>query len=67
MEPKSEKILIYAPQPNATPDEIMQVLKLVMFQSYPTMYKTQERLESLYNHLPEGARRHFKLQEKATL
>lgn len=64
METKPDKILIYSPQPNATPDEIMQVLKLVMFQFYPITSKTPERMEALYNHLPDEAKRHFLLQEQ---
>ena len=58
-----DNILIYSPQPNATPDEIMHVLKMVFFQSYPPLYKTQERLEYMYNNLPEGAKRHFKWEQ----
>ena len=57
------KVLIFAPQPNSTADEVMQVLKLVMFQSYPIEHRTIEQLEALYNKLPGEAQRHFRWKE----
>lgn len=55
------KRLIFSPQPNATPDEIMEVLKLFAFMSYPVEIKTEANMILLYNQLSEGAKRHFKV------
>jgi hypothetical protein len=57
-----EQLLIFAPQPNATSDEVMQILKLVLFQLYPEELRTQEQLTKLYNELPESAKRHFQIR-----
>ena len=56
------RILIFDPQPNATPDQVMDVLKLFVFQSYPPELRTKEKLFEAYKALPRDAQRHFKLE-----
>jgi hypothetical protein len=57
------KELIYAPQPNATPDEIMQVLKLFAYTTYPPEHKSSETLFKIYDSMSIGAQRHFRIKE----
>lgn len=56
------RILIFEPQPNASPDEVMQVLRMFVFQSYPPELRTKEKMLSLFDQLPPDAKRHFKVQ-----
>jgi len=56
--------LIYSPQPNATPDEIMQVLKVFTVATLPGNIKTEKTLLGVYNSLPRSAKRHFKVNEE---
>lgn len=58
-----KKDLIYAPQPNATPDEIMQALKLFAYTTYPPSRKSHEGMMKVYESLPSEAKRHFKVKE----
>lgn len=51
--------LIFSPQDNATPDEIMQVLKVFTVPSMPNA--NNELLLGVYETLPPEAKRHFKL------
>jgi hypothetical protein len=55
------KNLIFSPQPNATPDEIMQVLKVIIIPLSP--YTTEDVLMEAYEALPPEAKRHFKIEE----
>jgi hypothetical protein len=59
---KITQILIFSPKPNATPDEIMEILKFLFFQTYPPELRTRENMLGVYNQLSEGAKRHFKVQ-----
>jgi hypothetical protein len=58
------KELIYCPQPNATPDEVLQVLKVFTYSTLPEHMRTDEVLQSIYKSLPENAQRHFKVKEE---
>lgn len=58
------KSLIYSPQPNATPDEVMEVLKVFTYTTLPPNLRTMNGLEKVYNMLPDNAKRHFKLKEE---
>lgn len=58
---KDKRILIYEPQPNATPDEAMQVLSMFVFQTYPPELRTRENMMALFDQLPPSAKRHFKI------
>ncbi len=58
------QVLIFSPQPNATADEVMEVLKLVMFQTYPAELRTEENLTTLFNKLPANVQRHFQVKDK---
>ena len=64
MNKKVNQVLIYSPQPNPTVEEITEILKLLMYQSYPPELRTDENLTILFNKLPEGAKRHFQLKDK---
>lgn len=57
------KALVFSPQPNATIDDVMQVLKLVFFQTYPPEIRTSENMMVLYGKLPASAKRHFQLKD----
>jgi len=57
------KDLIYAPQPNATADEVMQVLKLFAYTTYLPTRKSHEGMMKVYETLPPEAKRHFKVKE----
>ena len=61
---KSDRILIFDPKPGATPDEVMDVLKLFTFQTYPTELKTRENMLSLFDSLPIRAKRHFQIKHR---
>lgn len=63
MQKRVEQELIFTPKPGATPDEVMQVLRLVMFQNYPEELRTRENLTTLFNKLPEQAQRHFEVKD----
>jgi hypothetical protein len=64
MTKRPNQVLVFSPQPNATADEVMEVLKLVMFQSYPAELRTEENLTALYNKLPTNVQRHFQVKDK---
>ena len=53
---------IYTPQPDATPDEVLQVLKMFTVMSLPPALQ-EDMYQSVYEKLPENAKRHFKVQE----
>jgi hypothetical protein len=55
------KKLIYSPQPKATADEVMQVLKV--FTVFTLPYTTNEILFGIYDELPAEAKRHFLIVE----
>jgi len=57
------KHLIYAPQTNATPDEVLQVLKVFSVQTLPKNLRNGESLMKVYETLPQEAKRHFKIEE----
>jgi hypothetical protein len=59
---KTDRILIFDPKPGATPDEVMEVLKLFTFQTYPAELKTRENMLILFDSLPSGAKRHFQVK-----
>jgi hypothetical protein len=61
MKIKSE--LVYSPQPNATPDEVMQVLRLFAYTTYPPDRKSKAGMFDIYASLPDNAKRHFKVIE----
>lgn len=56
----SEKI-IYSPQPNATPDEVMEVLKVFTIVTLPEPLKSHDLLMKTYKSLSSNAQRHFKI------
>ena len=58
---KSNRILTFSPKPGATADEVMEVLKLFVFQTYPPEMRTKENMLALFDKLPEGAKRHFQV------
>ncbi len=55
------KKLIYSPQPKATADEVMQVLKV--FTVVTTPRANTDILIAVYEELPPKAKRHFKIIE----
>ena len=57
------KTLIYAPQTNATADEVLQVLKVFTVTTLPQGMGTHELLMGVYETLPPEAKRHFKVKE----
>lgn len=57
------KMIIFSPKPGATADEVMQILKLLMLQTYPPALRTQDNLFALYSKLPDSAKRHFKIKD----
>lgn len=62
MKPKDRRILIFKPVPGATPDEVMQVLRMFVFQSYPPELRTRENMLFLFDQLPDSAKRHFQVE-----
>ena len=60
---KSNRILTFAPKPGATADEVMEVLKLFVFQTYPPEMRTKENMLALFDKLPDGAKRHFQIND----
>ena len=64
MKKTPDQVLVFSPQPNATPDEVMQVMKLLMFQTYLAELKTEDNLTALYNKLPDNVQRHFQVKNK---
>jgi hypothetical protein len=61
---KSDRILIFDPKSGATPDEVMDVLKLFTFQSYPTELKTRDNMLTLFDSLSPRAKRHFQVKHR---
>ena len=61
---KSNRILIFDPQPGATSDEVMDVLKLFTFQTYPIELKTHENMLTLFDTLSPRAKRHFQVKHR---
>lgn len=59
-----DKVLVFDPKPGATPDEVMEILKLFTFQTYPQELKTKENMMALFNQLPESAKRHFNVIDR---
>ena len=68
------KHLIYSPQSNATPDEVLQVLKVFTVCTLPPSYSWMDKNENrecrrgdlmfqVYDTLPPEAKRHFKVKE----
>ena len=62
---QDNRILIFSPQPNATADEVMQVLAMFAFQTYPPELKTKENMLAIFDKLPQSAKRHFKVETLA--
>jgi hypothetical protein len=60
------KHLIYEPQANATPDEVLQVLKVFTVPTIDKCYlsKHPNMLLDTYETLPLEAKRHFKVIEE---
>ncbi len=58
-----KKHFVYDPQPNATPDEVLQTLKMFTVMSMPHTFQA-EMYEIVYDKLPENAKRHFKIKEE---
>lgn len=57
------KHYIYAPQLDATPDEVLQVLKMFTVMSLPP--ELQESMyQTVYETLPANAKRHFKITQE---
>ena len=61
---KSNRILIFDPKSGATPDEVMDVLKLFTFQTYPVELKTRENMLTLFDTLSPRAKRHFQIKQR---
>ena len=61
---KTDRILIFDPKPGGSPDEVMDVLKLFTFQTYPVELKTKENMLSLFDQLSDGAKRHFQIKRR---
>lgn len=59
-----DRILIFDPKTGATPDEVMDVLKLFTFQTYPNELKTRENMLTLFDSLSPGAKRHFQIKHR---
>jgi hypothetical protein len=55
--------LVFNPQPNATPDEIMQVLKVFTLHTAPPELRTTENLFKIFDSIPTAAQRHFTVKE----
>jgi hypothetical protein len=53
------KQLIYSPQPKATVDEVMQVLKIFTVTTMP--FADNNTVIGVYDELPAEAKRHFKI------
>lgn len=62
MKPKTDRILIFEPKPKATADEVMEVLRLFVFQTYPPELRTRENMLGLFDKLSPGAKRHFQVK-----
>ena len=60
------RILIFEPKPGATPDEVMQVLRMFVFSTYPPELRTRANMLALFDTLPEYAKRHFQIQYPKT-
>jgi hypothetical protein len=60
-----KKQLIYSPQPDATPDEVLQVLKVFTLGTLPDYLRTEDMMFGVYNSLPDNAKRHFKIKEES--
>jgi hypothetical protein len=60
------RILIFDPKPNATADEVMEIMKLSMFQTYPPELRTRENMLDIFDNLSDKAKRHFKAHNLET-
>jgi hypothetical protein len=58
--------LVYEPQPNPTPEEVMEVLKVFTVATMPPEYRTHDFMMGIYKSLPLNAQRHFKIVEKTS-
>jgi hypothetical protein len=61
--------LIYSPQPNATPDEVMQVMKVIvagLTSPSPWITEVHNLAVEEWAKLPKEAQRHFKIVERPT-
>ena len=56
---QNNKSLVFSPQLGATPDEIMEILNFLFFQTYPPELKTRENLMPLYDNLSPTAKKTF--------
>jgi hypothetical protein len=59
-----DRVLIFDPKPGATPDDVMQILKLFTFQTYPQELRTKENLMALFDQLPDTAKKHFEVKTR---
>lgn len=62
MKKKVNQILIYSPKPDVTAQELSEILRLTMFNTYPPELRTSENLTAIFNQLPENAQRHFQIK-----
>lgn len=60
------RILIYDPQSGASPDVVMEVLRLFAFQTYPPELRTRENMLKLFDSLSPDVQRHFKVEYPKT-
>ena len=58
----NDRILIFDPKSKATTDEVMQVLRMFVFQTYPPELRTKENMLALFDQLPSKAKRHFRVE-----
>jgi len=56
------RIIIFDPQSGATPDEVMQVLRMFVFSTYPPELRTRENMLATFDSLPGTAKRHFRVE-----
>lgn len=61
---RDNRILIFDPKPNASPDDVMEVLKLFTFQTYPEKLKTRENMMVIFDQLSPSAKRHFEVKHR---
>jgi len=59
------RIIIFDPKPGASCDEVMQVLRMFVFQTYPPELRTKQNMLALFDQLPPEAKRHFAVQTPA--
>jgi hypothetical protein len=58
------KQIIYSPRPDITIYELALVLKIFTFGTLPNELKTMSMLISIYESLPQEAKRHFQIIEE---